>query len=247
MTKWEEFFDLYSANFGRLTEMDGVNEWERFVENEVNDMATLKAGLQPYIDRYVTALDNNGDRLPPRPTLGQIKRAYYGQIDKRRQEQERREFGRVTTCRLCRGEWLLYVLAPLAGDSDRREWPADFRKTKWEEFTGIEIVECPICRPKYKKEIAMRIEHNSMPMTVSIDHPDFPKGWREYAGKQQQQKGPPTIKGDDAILSWLRENSKKAKKAANVKPEPVIEPEAVEEPGQGILGFDSLKALLNAK
>ena len=58
MADWKIFCDLYTANFGRLTESDGLKEWAKFVEQEVRDVELLRAALQPYIDRYAAALDN---------------------------------------------------------------------------------------------------------------------------------------------------------------------------------------------
>ena len=85
MADWKIFCDLYTANFGRLTESDGLKEWAKFVEQEVRDVELLRAALQPYIDRYAAALDNM-EPVPKRPTLGQVKRAFFAQCDRLRQE-----------------------------------------------------------------------------------------------------------------------------------------------------------------
>ena len=204
MADWKVFYDLYTANFGRLTESDGLKEWAKFVEQEVRDVELLRAALQPYIDRYAAALDNM-EPVPKRPTLGQVKRAYFAQCDRLRQEREMRRFGAGAVCGVCYGHRVLFVLAPLDDDSDRRRWPEDFRDVAWDCFRGVELAKCPNCSARYKPELRHRIEVNGLPLTIGRESPDWPA---EYDEMSRTYNLPllQRIEGDKAILSRMQRN-----------------------------------------
>ncbi|MBS1371467.1 MAG: hypothetical protein HPZ91_16095 [Lentisphaeria bacterium] len=208
MADWQEFIALYSANFGRMTENDGPKEWLKFVEQEVKNMAVLRAALQPHIDRYAAALDN----MEPakRPTLGQVRRSYYAELDRIRQEREMRRFGAGTVCGVCFGPGVLFVLAPLAGDAERIRWPEDFRERAWREFRGVELAKCPACSGRFRPELGRRIESNGLPLSIRPEHPDWPAQVDDYCRRNNR---PPlaAMGGDQAIVARMKRNEGPAK------------------------------------
>lgn len=204
MADWKEFCDFYSSNFGRLTESDGLKEWAQFVENEVRDMRLLREALQPIIERFAAALDNM-EPTPRKPTLGQVRRAYYVQCAKRRAERDVQRFGAGTSCGLCHGGKYVFVLAPLAGDDDRKNWPEDFRIVPWEKFRGVELALCPDCvgRRAYTEEQREKIQANSLPQTIDRNSPDWPDVIDQQCRRFKVQ--PPSYeRGDRAIITKMR-------------------------------------------
>lgn len=205
MADWQEFLALYSANFGRMTENDGPKEWLKFVEQEVKSMDRLRDALQPHIDRYAMALDN----MEPakRPTLGQVRRSYYAELDRARKERDERRFGVGTVCGVCGGTRLLFVLAPLAGDGERVRWPEDFRARAWREFRGVELAKCPACAARYRAELGSRIESHGLPLTLRPEHPDWPAQIDDYCRRGNR---PPLAAtgGDRAIIARMKQNER---------------------------------------
>lgn len=199
MAEWREFAEFYTANFGRLTEADGLTEWAQFAKNEVRDMGALRDALKTHIARFTEALDRM-EPPPRKPTLGQVRNAYYAELSRRKAARDRQIYGAGTTCGICRGYKWLVCLAPIAGnDEERQRWPADFRTTPWAQFRGIEMVRCPQCAASYPPELRSRIEWHALPMVIRPDHPDWPASLDPERKLQ-------SIEGDQAILARIREN-----------------------------------------
>ncbi len=196
---WKTFAEFYTANFGRLTESDGLPEWARFIKEEVADVGVLRQALQPVADRFAAALDNMDSNVR-KPTLAQVRKAYYSELARRRQERDRHVYNGRIVCGVCRGAGLLYVLAPLADDPDGSRAPEDFRKADWENFRGVEVAKCPQCSGvKYSPLLRRRIENNGLPIVIPRNHPDFPPD----LDPRHEWTGMP---GDNAMLVLMRNN-----------------------------------------
>lgn len=200
--KWEIFTDLYCSNFGRLTEADGLREWAAFVTNEVRDEQILRTALQPYIDRFAAALDNM-EPVPRKPTLGQIRRAYFTECARRKRNREEQIYGARPRCPLCRGIRWVFVLSPMGNLDDRSDWPADFRTADWEDYRGVELAPCPNCvgdkeHPYPLMSARDRIAANCVAMTVREGDQNYPD-WEEG-------NLPSELSGDQVITSWMRRN-----------------------------------------
>ncbi len=196
MAEWKEFCEFYTANFGRLTESDGLTEWAAFAKKEVREMEILREAMQPLVDRFAAALDNM-EPTPRRPTLGQVRKAYYAQCARRKAERELHRYGAGTVCGVCGGKGLLFVLAPLAGDEERRRWPEDFRSVPWRSYRGVELAKCPCCSGQISPELRHRIESHGLPLYIRPDHPDWP-------GTLDPQRRLCAIEGDKAMIERMR-------------------------------------------
>lgn len=168
--KFEMFQEKYAAAFGsKLTERNGLTEWGDWIGDEKRNDGLIVKVLHFFADEYnsaIAAMSPNAKNLVP--TLEGFKAKYFAIIRESRPASAQR-----SDCQICGGRGLVFVLAPLASDRLRKFWPPDYRRIDPDQYIGVELTPCPVCHSdRYPEfELRKRVEYNSLPERVAIDHP----------------------------------------------------------------------------
>lgn len=200
----EHFLQLWSALFNfTLGKSNGVGVWAAFINDDFTDYDTFCQAVEGYGRDFAKARERG--YVAQAPTFAQVKGRYFALKKQQKVENNRRQYGDgASLCGICFGRLQVVVLAPFKSDRDHKNWPADYRHLRIEEYTGIEVAPCPVCcADKYPNfETRKRLETYSLPEEVGPRHParlpDFCPGavvggdmlLREYVSRAAHPREP---------------------------------------------------------
>lgn len=169
----EHFLQLWSAMFNfSLGKSNGVGVWVAFINDDVTDYDTFCKAVEMYGREYAKARERGYSASAP--TFAQVKARYFYLKKQDKIERNKRQYGDgASLCGICFGSLRVFVLAPLRSDRERKKWPADYRHIAPDEYTGVEVAPCPVCRadqyPDF--ETRKRVEAHCLPEEVGVQHP----------------------------------------------------------------------------
>ena len=169
----EHFLQLWSALFNfTLGKSNGVGVWVAFINDDLTNYDTFCKAVEAYGKEFAKARERG--YVAQAPTFAQVKARYFALKKAEKIEENQRRYGDgASLCGVCFGRYQVVVLSALKSDRERKNWPADYRHLRIEEFTGIEVAPCPVCRADLycSFELRKRVEHYSLPEVVGPEHP----------------------------------------------------------------------------
>lgn len=155
---WEDFLELYSANFRPLTARDGVSEWRKFVASvKGNDVLLLRNAMiacgRYQAQKRIEGEDPMAPRIPDIALRMKLEKANLAERAKHT----------VNGCDLCRGTRHLVTVAPSVQAKHDYPLPVSPEYMAREDFNGFMVWECPGCTAQYTPELAAALAAAGVP------------------------------------------------------------------------------------